>query len=562
MKPQTKGNPINISQEMVRNMEYTLLPEIISDPSTISSSNKIKKTRMKQPPTISKSKLILADGVAVPRFSKATSFLESKAKGTARQRNTKQKPANKAMPTNPAALQAAVLEEIFELVTKVQFADYSDDGEVVKITQKHYIVGVVKEILKIVKTKKYGLCLHNESIYVYTGQYWKLVDQIKIRTFLWMAAVKMGVDPVIADYYEFRLKLYKQFLASAHLSAPVRNNQQTLVNLQNGTFEITATGNKLREFRASDFLTYQLPFKYNAKAKAPIFDKYLKRVLPEKELQRSLSEFMGYVFAKNLKLEKCLLLYGTGANGKSVFFDIINALLGRENISNFSLSDLGAEYNRALIADKLLNYGSEITKSLDSDRFKQLASGEAVQARLKYQNAVTITDYARLCFNCNELPASPEQTEAYFRRFLIIPFNVTIPETERDPTLAGKITGKELSGVFNWVLSGLKSILKNRRFADSQIIKAQLEAYKLESDTVYQFISDANYKPSTHQSLAFSLIFDQYRKYCQANSFRALSSIKFSKKMREHGFTSDRGGKGGQKIIFIEKKKLGFKAPN
>jgi putative DNA primase/helicase len=39
-------------------------------------------------------------------------------------------------------------------------------------------------------------------------------------------------------------------------------------------------------------------------------------------------EYLGYLFVRNksLNLEKSLILYGTGANGKSVLFEILNAL--------------------------------------------------------------------------------------------------------------------------------------------------------------------------------------------------------------------------------------------
>ena len=33
-----------------------------------------------------------------------------------------------------------------------------------------------------------------------------------------------------------------------------------------------------------------------------------------------------------------------------------------------------------------------------------------------------MTDYGKLMFNCNELPKEVEQTNAFFRRFIIIPF--------------------------------------------------------------------------------------------------------------------------------------------
>src|SRR5690606_17922094 len=150
------------------------------------------------------------------------------------------------------------------------------------------------------------------------------------------------------------------------------------------------------------------------------------------------AEFLGYVFikhgSKRLKEEKALILYGNGANGKSVFFEVVSALLGTENTSNFSLESLTEtnSYNRAMIANKLVNYGSEINGKLESSFFKQLVSGEPIEARLPYGQPFTMKQYAKLIFNCNELPKDVEHTNAYFRRFLIIPFDVTIPPQEQD----------------------------------------------------------------------------------------------------------------------------------
>jgi putative DNA primase/helicase len=62
-----------------------------------------------------------------------------------------------------------------------------------------------------------------------------------------------------------------------------------------------------------------LPFEFDETATCPMFQKYLDEVLPEKELQHIVAEFFGYVFTKGLKMEKALLLYGSGANGKSLF---------------------------------------------------------------------------------------------------------------------------------------------------------------------------------------------------------------------------------------------------
>lgn len=158
---------------------------------------------------------------------------------------------------------------------------------------------------------------------------------------------------------------------------------------------------------------------------------------------------MGYIFTNGLKLKKVAILYGGGANGKSVFFDIIQALIGRDNICNYSLQSLTKvdSYERASLSNKLLNYASEINGKLEASTFKQLASGEPIQARQIYGQPFTMMNYAKLMFNCNELPKEVENTEAFFRRFLIFPFTQTIPKAEQDPELSTKIIQTELSGV-------------------------------------------------------------------------------------------------------------------
>ena len=101
----------------------------------------------------------------------------------------------------------------------------------------------------------------------------------------------------------------------------------------------------MRSFNSKDFLTYQLPFRFEASANAPKFDNFLKEILPEKNSQLVLPEFLASSFLTNdiLKLEKALLLYGSGANGKSVIYEIVLALFGNENITNYSLDNLTNE---------------------------------------------------------------------------------------------------------------------------------------------------------------------------------------------------------------------------
>lgn len=446
-----------------------------------------------------------------------------------------------------------LLMKMLTKVGKVDFRKLVGNGsgdENTTVTKQDQIVCIVDHILNLAINNKWGLCKMNGFIYAYNGEYWELIDNEEFQGFLGDAAFIMGLKRSTAKYFSFQELLFKQFVISAKLNSERENDGLTLINLKNGTFAFTSEEKwELRPFNRLDCLAYQLPFEFIEEAKAPLFHSYLDRVLPDKSLQAILAEFIGYIFIKNIKLEKCLLLNGSGANGKSVFFDIINALLGKENISNFSLSNLSEENNRALISNKLLNYGSEIRGNIEADIFKQLVSGEPVQCRLKYGNSFILYDYAKLCFNCNELPKDVEHNEAFFRRFLIIPFNVTIPEKERNPELANQIISSELSGIFNWVLEGLSRLVKTKKFTESKAAMLALKEYKQQSDSVYLFLDEFQYVKSTTNSYLVKQLYPSYKQFCLNDGYKSLGKSKFSKRLVNLGFEVVRRNNGMNVLI-------------
>ncbi|MCG8902407.1 DNA primase [Tenacibaculum finnmarkense] len=440
-------------------------------------------------------------------------------------------------------------------IKSIDFREYCTlDKQDDKLQKKHYLVSCIEILLKNVNDNGFSLCRKNEQIYLFNSEYWELLNEENFKDFLGKVALKMGVQKYDAKHHLFKEELYKQFLSDAGLEEIKSASTTTLINFNNGTFEITPTRQFLREFKKSDFLTYQLPFDYDEEATAPQFQNFLNDVLPEKELQEILAEYLGYVFTKNsvLKLEKVLLLYGTGANGKSVLFEVLMALLGTENVTNYSLQSLTAENgnSRAMLVNKLLNYASEINGKLESNIFKLLISGEPVEARLLYKNTQIITDYARFMFNCNELPKEVENTNAFFRRFIILPFRVTIPPHKQDKELSKKIIDSELSGVFNWVLIGLTRLLENKSFTDSEIVKDEIVQYQKESDSVLMFLEDENYQKSVTVERPLKELFAEYKIYCADGGYRLCSNRTFSTRLKKNGFIIKRKSYGN--VVFIE----------
>ena len=189
--------------------------------------------------------------------------------------------------------------------------------------QKHFIVHGIDHLLNLCKANQWQLAAQHGRVYVYNGAFWQAVNEGDLKQFLGQALEKMGVRFVEAKYFRFRDDLTKQFYTSAHLPAPERDRGTVAINLKNGTLTVGPDGVQLREFRAADFLTYQLTFDYNPEATAPKWRAFLEDVQPDPEAQQILAEAAALAFIPSsvLKLEKIPVLFGSGSNGKSVFQD-------------------------------------------------------------------------------------------------------------------------------------------------------------------------------------------------------------------------------------------------
>jgi len=275
--------------------------------------------------------------------------------------------------------------------------------------------------------------------------------------------------------------------------------------------------------------------------------------LPDQESQQVLAEFMGYIFTRNLKLEKVLFLYGSGRNGKSVMFDIIRSMLGENNISYYGLQSLTDDsgYYRAKLVNKLINWASDVGDKLQSNTFKQLASGEPIECRLPYKEPFQLSNVCKFAFNTNTLPADVEHTDAFFERFLIIPFDQYIKPENRDPELAKKIIADELPGVFNWVLDGLSRLLNQGKFSQCQASDEVLKEYRKEADSVALFTDEMRYEPDPEGWVQAKPVYQNYREWAFGEGLKPLARKNFQKRLEALGYFTATKNVG--KVIHMKK---------
>lgn len=408
---------------------------------------------------------------------------------------------------------------------------------------------MVKQIYKL--GYAIGQLYSNEAnvkiAYLYNGKYWLQVTESFIKELLRDILVKMGYDPIESKTFIISDQLAKTFWNNTP-KLPISSPNRVLINLRNITLEILPNGEIVQhKHTKDDFMQYCLDYEYSLSATCPIFIKYLDRVLPDKESQIVLQELIGSIFIKNLNLEKIGILLGSGSNGKSVLLKIITALLGKNNISQMDLksltTDRNADNNRASLIGKLLNFAPEINAKGEQshDLIKRMASSEAIQVKLLYKDTITITDYAKLIFNANSLPSDVEHSHGFFRRFLIIVFDQTITEDEKDPQLATKIIEDELPAILNWIIEGAKRLQKNKKFSPCRKSDEILARYKLESDVVAMWLEENNYVADSSTSQDLQTLYNSLVNFIDLGGYKKITIKTLADRLRSSGFRQRKG---------------------
>ncbi len=362
-----------------------------------------------------------------------------------------------------------------------------DDTDIPK--QKHIKVAIVDKLVETGHKHNWHIIHDGGFFYIYNGAYWVALEDSEVKQLLKQAACKMGYPEIECRDSAFVDKLFQQAIQEGFFSE--RNSErQSIINLKNGSLLLSANCVTLKTFDHRDFLTHQLEFAYDDKAVNSLFLSYLATVLPDPDTRKTLQQVAGYLFVKGLKMELVFFLFGLGANGKSVFFEVFTGVLGVENVSNYSIESLtnDSKYDRAMIKDKIVNYGTDVKlTSIDPSNFKTLASGEPIQTRLPYRNPFIMRDYAKLIFNVNRMDsANIEHTHGFYRRLLIIPFNQTIAEGKQDRDLHTKILLNK-AGVLNWIVEGAREVIKNRAIFISEECRSFKARFLRETDSVAMF---------------------------------------------------------------------------
>jgi len=300
----------------------------------------------------------------------------------------------------------------------------------------------------------------------------------------------------------------------------------------------------------ADHITKALGTSFDPAAACPRWEAFIQEIFGGNEaLIGYVRRAVGYSLTGSMKEQCFFFLHGSGANGKSTFLAVLRALMGdyasQASFSTFLVqrsdkvrNDLAALAGVRFITAGEADEGAKFSMQV----IKAWTGGDPITARFLFGEDFSFRPVGKLWLAANTKPAIAERTHAAWRRVHLIPFTVTIPRDLQDPDLEAKLL-EELPGILNWVLEGLKDYHQRGLAPPEEVTKATA-AYRKENDSLQAFIGECCLVGEGY-SLKNSILFGEYRAFCQDSGHEPLSQKKFSEELRgAPGIRQDRDKTG------------------
>jgi len=311
------------------------------------------------------------------------------------------------------------------------------------------------------------------------------------------------------------------------------DGEKNLLPLENGIYDLDKS--ILIDYKPDHFFTHYLPIKYDPDAKIDKIKNFFEEILPLNYIPVA-QQFFGDCLIPDYRYKKAVLCAGAKHTGKSTFLNLISAFLGKENIAHKSLYALCSDkYAAADLYNKRANIyaQAEATSIARVNLFLMLTGNDQIDARRIYEAPFNFANFAKLIFACNDIPTANvtgKVSEAYYIRWIILPFENIFEGDERDLNILEKLINdeKEMSALLNWALDGRKSLEKNNGYFEIMDYTQTKEFMERGANPIREFV-DTHIIAATDREIV-SELYRSYVSFCKDNEYPYVNDVWFSRK--------------------------------
>lgn len=382
----------------------------------------------------------------------------------------------------------------------------------------------------------------SEEIYLFNG---KIYDKNNAKTIVIGHAEKLIPKCTKHESDEVVNKIKRQ----TYVNPEEFDSDPNLITLENGILNLEEL--ELKPHTPKHLSRVLLPVEYH-KPKHKDIEKNLKKTLFWKYLKASFTvdnkfrkkdfetvlEIIASPIVKRHIDEKAFMFLGGGENGKSVCLNYIESLLGKNNVTHIPLQKIASDRNMSADLDGIsANIFSDLEKNelRHTGEIKNIVSGEGLQVQRKYAHPFTLYPFCKLMFSCNRFPKSFDQSQGFFRRWIIIKWDRNF---ENDVARISKLREKldENKDEKNIVFSSLVSIANKLnsigKFTYSKNWKVNQKEWNENADPVDDFAT--NYIIDSELNRSKRDTYQFYKEYCFEKGESPLGLSQFGKVFSEY----------------------------
>ena len=362
-------------------------------------------------------------------------------------------------------------------------------------------------------------------------------------------------------------RIAKECFKAARMMArplPTKAADRVIIPLRNAYLEIKQDGTIVRTAPDPALgITYALNAELQGAgttylpmpvAVGSLLENYLASSLPDEEVRAFLQELAGDTLIPTVRFQVATLLKGRGRNGKSIYTRLLAAL--HQKTAPMRLDMLKGFQLMPLIGSSLAIVDELPKSGLDEQTFKTLVSGEPITIDIKHRDPIRYCPQAKWIISTNNDQKVSDNSDGFWRRLAIIPFDHQIPESQVIPCLDEQIIKNELALFLDWCLIGLQRLLQRGKLPPlpHAISAAKQEAVEA-SNSVAAWVADIGPQATATATTPKDNIYRHYAGWCDDQRLHSLSAGQFWKALR-----AIFPGVGKEQQIRIEGKRSRFVA--
>jgi putative DNA primase/helicase len=184
---------------------------------------------------------------------------------------------------------------------------------------------------------------------------------------------------------------------------------------------------------------------------------------------------------------------------------------------------------------------TDVGRRMAESLVKQMTGGDTVTARFLHREFFEFRPEFKLWLATNHKPIIHGTDYAIWRRIRLIPFTVTIPEEEREKDLGERLL-EESAGILSWAVQGCLSWQKTG-LREPQAVTTATADYREEMDPLADFLAERCVSGEGLMARTGEL-YVAFQKWADENGRHSVSSMAFSLRLQEKGFTRLKDRKG------------------